>query len=179
MKRTCRTHRPLVEQCESRNLLSTGFAGMHARALVSAQPIQLIFPLNGTFQGRFVDVDKIPDVGATFTASGSGHIRKLGDFALKGKVQTVGFIQVGPVRGTVVLQGANGTITLKLSAVERGTGALGLPGKYSYRVVGGTGLYTNAVDSGTARLSTVVSKVPSSVFGVQVGHFELVLKSAF
>ncbi len=178
MKRNSRSQRPVVEQIESRNLLATGLAGMHAPALVSAQPIQLIFPLNGTFQGRFVDVDKIPDAGATFTANGSGHVRKLGNFLLSGTLQTVGFIQVGPVQGTVVLRRANATFTLELSAVEQENGALGLPGVYSYTVVGGTGKYTNAVDSGTASLTTVVSRVPGLRLGVQVGRFELVLTSA-
>jgi len=169
---------PVVEQCESRNLLTTGIAVMHDPVLVSTQPVQLIFPLNGTFQGRFVDVDKIPDVGATFTATGSGHIRKLGNFSVSGKVQTIGFIQFGPVHGTVVLKSANGTITLKLSALEKGSGNLGIPVRYSYTVVGGTGKYTNAVNSGTASLTTVVSKVPSTAFGVQHGQFKLVLTSA-
>jgi hypothetical protein len=179
MRRNCRSQRPIVEQCESRNLLTTGVAGMHASALVSAQPIRLIVPLNGSFQGQFVDVDKIPDVGATFTETGSGHIRRIGHFSLTGTVHTIGFIQVGPVEGKFVLAGPGGTIAIKLTAIERGTGATGLTGHYNYKIVGGTGRYTNAVDSGTATLTTVVSKVPSSAFGVQHGHFKLVLNSAF
>jgi len=178
MKRNCHIRRPIVEQCESRNLLTTGVAGMHAPALVSAQPIRLILPLNGTFQGQFVSVDKIPDVGSTFTATGTGHIRRHGAFALNGKIHTIGFIQFGPVHGTVVLKGTLGTITLELTALGRGSDALGLPTKFSYSVVGGTGQYTNVVDIGKATLTTVVSKVPSTTFGVVHGQFKLVLTSS-
>ncbi len=179
MKRNSRSQRPVLEQIESRNLLATGLAGMHAPALVSGQPIQLIFPLDGAFHGRFIDSDNNPDVGSTFTASGSGRVRKLGNFLLNATLQTVGFIQVGPVQGTVVLRRANGTFTLELSAIEPENGVLGLPGVYSYTVVGGTGKYTNAVNSGTASLTTVVSKVRGLRSGVQAGRFELVLTSAF
>jgi hypothetical protein len=178
MKRNRPSCQPVVEQFESKALLATGLAGMHAAALVSAQPIQLVVPLNGSFQGRFTDVDKIPDVGATFTLTGSGHVRKIGNFSSNATIHTIGFIQFGPVGGTLVLAGKGGTITVKLTAVERGTGGTGLPVHYSYKIVDGTGNYTNAVDHGTATLTTEFSKVSTGSFGVHHGHFHLVLVSS-
>jgi hypothetical protein len=179
MTRNRRRRSPFVEQCESRNLLTTGVAGLHAPAVVSAQPIELIVPLNGSFHGRFVDVDRFPDVGSAFTETGSGHIRRFGGFSVTGTIHTVGFVQVGPVQGTFVFAGRNGTITVKLTALEHGTGATGLPLHYSYKIIGGTGQYTNAVDSGTVTLTTAFSSAPSRIFGVKHGQFKLVLTSAF
>jgi hypothetical protein len=179
MKRNCRRRSPVLDQFESRKLLTTGVTGIHTAALLSAEPNQLIVPLSGTLQGQFVDVDKIPDVGATFTLSGSGHVRGIGSVSTKATIHTIGFIQIGPVQGTVVLKGAKGTITVNLTAVERGGGATGLPIQYKYKIIGGTGDYTNAVDHGTATLATAFSKTGGGTFGVQHGHFKLVFASAF
>ena len=179
MKTNCRRLRPIVERCESRNLLTAGAAGMHVPALVSVQPNRVIVPLSGSFQGQFVDVDKIPDVGATFTETGSGRVRKIGQFSVNGTIHTIGFIQVGTVQGKFVLKGPGGTITIKLTALEHSRGFSGLPVHYNYKIIGGTGSYTNAVDYGTASLTTVVSKVPSNTFGVEHGQFKLVLTSAY
>jgi hypothetical protein len=169
-----------MEQFESKNLLSAGVAGLDTAAAISVQPIQLIVPLSGGFQGKFVDVDKIPDVGASFTFSGSGRVHKIGSVALSGSAHTLGFIiRIHPVHGTFVLTGAHGSVTVQLTALEHRTGATGLPVRYSYKIVGGTGNYTNAVDHGTAKLTTVFSTGSGGPFGVQHGSFKLVLRSAF
>jgi len=178
MKSNFRSRRPVLEQLESRNLLSTGLRGVSASAIVAQPAAQQKIALSGTFRGRFVDSDKIPDVGSTFSPTGSGHVSRLGDFSLSGEIQTIGFIQFGPIRGTIVLKGASGTLALQLTALERGSGTLGLPRDYNYSVVRGTGRYTQVKDSGTATLTTVVSQVPSHSFGVQYGRFKLVLNSA-
>lgn len=162
MNRKRRSQRLVLEQFESRNLLSAGVGGMHVPAIVSAQPIQLIVPLDGRFHGHFSEADD------TVTLKGSGTIRRIGTFTLAGKINTLGVAQ-----GDVVLKGSQGTITVRLTAVAGATGPLGLPVHYSYKIVSGTGMYTNAVDHGTATLTETAAATSDS------GHFKLVFKSAF
>lgn len=152
---------------------------MQAAALVSAQPIQLIVPLDSAFRGRFVDHDE--SIGEiTFTFSGSGRIRRIGDFGLSGAISLITLLPAGPAQGTLVLNGAAGTITVKLTAVAGGTAATRLlPVHYSYQITGGTGNYTNAVDHGTATLTAVFSRASGHTIGVQHGHFKLVMQSSF
>jgi hypothetical protein len=190
-----RRHRfqPEVNGCERRALLSTTGATLPAAAsglsgtsvnltIPVVLPIEVVpqqvVPLSGAFKGQFTRSDRIPDIGATFSPTGSGSISRLGRFSLKGSIHTIGFIQVGPVEGRMVLKGAAGTITLELTTLERGGGTLGLPARYRYTVAGGTGQYRNITDSGTAALTTVVTRGQNNVFGLEHGRFELVLNSA-
>jgi hypothetical protein len=50
-------------------------------------------------------------------------------------------LPVGPDQGTFVLKrkGAAGTVTIKLIAIGGGNDPTGLPVRYSYQIIGGTG----------------------------------------
>jgi hypothetical protein len=176
MKSQRHTRKPVIEQFESKNLMSAGVTGLHGPAAVSAQPIQLIVPLNGTFDGQFTKTEKNPDIGATYSFSGTGKVQRIGEFSVDGTIHTIGFIQFGPVQGTFVLRNAAGSITVQFTATGKG---FGLPVHYKYKITHGTGMYTNAVDHGTAALTTTYSTSTGATFGVQHGQFKLVMKSAF
>jgi hypothetical protein len=177
MRDNRRRRRPALEQCEARSLLSTAFAGSTAPALVAGQANSEIVPLDGTFRGHYVSLDKIPDVGTTFTPTGSGHLEQLGRFGLQGRIQTIGFIQVGPVQGTLTLTSAQGTIKLQLVAETHEGGSAGVSGNFNYTVSDATGRYRGIQDSGTAALSTTPAKTAGMPFGVLRGRFTLVLTS--
>jgi hypothetical protein len=174
MKRHMESRKPVVEQFESRNLLSAGVTGLHAPAAVSFQPIQLIVPLDGTFHGQFSETER--GLVAAFSFSGRGKVRRIGKFSTSGTIDTGGPVIVR-VGGTFVLQGAAGSITVRLTAVDNGTvPSAGPPTHYTYQIIDGTGMYTNAVDHGTA---TLTASATGGTAGEQHGHFKLVMTSAF
>jgi hypothetical protein len=174
MKRRMHSRRPVVEQFESRNLLSAGVTGLHAPAAVSAQPIQLIVPLDGTFRGQFTETER--GLVAVFSFSGRGNVRRIGEFSLNGTIDAGGPVIV-KVGGTFVLKGAAGSITVELTAAHNTTvPSAGPPIHYTYKIIHGTGMYTNAVDHGTA---TLTASATGGAPGRQHGHFELVMTSAF
>ena len=164
----------IVVPLQAKNVLSTGVVVLHAPAVVSAQPIQLIVPLDGMFHGQFAAADNAAaDVATAIALTGSGRIRRIGKFALSGTENTPGAAQV-----TLVLKGSEGTMTVKLTAFAGAPGAAVLPVRYSYSIVSGTGMYTNAIDHGTATLTELVSKAGATSAG-EHGHFRLVFTSSF
>jgi hypothetical protein len=174
MKRRKQRRKPAVEQFESRNLLSAGISGLHAPAAVSAQPIQLIVPLDGTFRGQFSETER--GLVSVFSFSGTGRVRRIGEFSLSGTIDAGGPVIVG-VGGTFVLKGAAGSITVQLTAAHNTTvPSAGPPIHYTYKIIHGTGMYTNAVDHGTATLTAAAT---GGAPGRQHGDFKLVMKSAF
>jgi len=169
--------RPFLECCESRALLSGGLISATAAPLVETQPIMLIVPLDGTFRGRYHQHNANPDVGSTFDFTGSGHVNKVGHTFVTGHIQSIGLIATGQAHGTLFLAGVHGTITLSLTGPVQHNGPKGLPDYFTFTIVGGTGKYTNATDTGTASLVTIPGHSTSHPNAGGHGTFTLVLTS--
>jgi len=169
--------RPFLECCESRALLSGGLVSATAAPRLVTQPIMLIVPLDGTFRGHYHQPAGIPDVGSTFDFTGSGHVNKVGHTFVTGHIQTIGLIATGEAQGTLYLAGVHDTITLSLTGPEQHDGPQGLPDYFTFTIIGGTGKYTNATDTGTASLVTIPGYSTAHPNARGDGTFTLVLTS--
>jgi hypothetical protein len=167
----------MVEQCESRALLSGATGASPVAAAVAAASSVRIIHLNGTIRGNYHANFAVPDVGTTYVANGSGHLHGVGHASLTGTLHSIGFILRGHAQGELFLAGAKGTITLELTGVEQDNGPKGLPEVFSYTTAGGTGKYTNIQDSGTATLVMLPSHSPTNPQAPAHGKFTLVLTS--
>jgi hypothetical protein len=173
MKERRRVLRPVVEQVESRALLS---GAMGASPVAAASSLRIIH-LNGTIRGNYQINNPNPDVGITYVTNGSGHVHGVGHAFLTGKLHSIGFILRGHAQGELFLAGAKGTITLELTGVEQDNGPKGLPDVFSYTTAGGTGKYTHIQDSGTATLVTIPINSQANPQPLGHGKFTLVLTS--
>jgi len=169
--------RPFLECCESRALLSGGLVSAAAAPRVETQPIMLIVRLDGTFRGHYHEHNPNADEGSTFDFTGSGHVNKVGHTFVTGHIQSIGLIAAGQAQGTLYLAGVHGTITLSLTGPVQHNGPQGLPDYFTFRIVGGTGKYTNATDTGTASLVTIPGSSTGKTIGEGHGTFTLVLTS--
>lgn len=138
---------------EARALLSAGPGGgpdISAMVRRAGAPIRL----HGTLDGSYQIHATIPDVGATYQLSGSGHIVGFGPASVSGTVHGLGFIARGRVRDNLTLEDpGDASITLRLTATAQQPGFSALPPHYTYRVTGGTGKDQGARGSGLATLT--------------------------
>ena len=122
----------------------------------------------------------IPDVGTTYTFTGTGSVTPLGSDTLTGSLTTPGFILNGLEKGSLTLTNSKGTVTISLSGPAVSPIAAATPTfKLTYAITGGTGAYKNLRGIGTATLALHPTLPPPPlVFGVtQVGQFTLALKA--
>jgi hypothetical protein len=176
MNKRDHARRPELEPFESRTLLSSGAVGTPAAAIVSPQPIEKVVELNGTFRGYYKVHTAVPDVGSTYDFNGSGYVHGVGHAFVTGHIQSLGFVAQGRSTGTLFLAGNRGTLTLQLTGPLQ-KGFSGLPDAFAFKVVGGTGQYTNVDDTGIATLVTIPAHSQMQANKLDHGTFTLVLTS--
>jgi hypothetical protein len=168
-----RSFKPMVEGCESRELLS-GLSTHLGAAWVARVSGTKVVELNGMTHGHYVQTTVNPDVGSFVTLGGSGMVSGFGKAFVSGSVQSVGFIANGSARGTLVLAGPRGTLTLSLTGATQQSGPAPLPGTFTFKTVVGTDKFWNVHDQGTGSLTLT----PNHSYGlVTQGTFSLVLTS--
>jgi hypothetical protein len=154
-----------LENLEGRALFSvfapTGMAPMAPDSpVIAAAPITIPHPLTGAFNVRGTYTHPIspggpgggnPDSGGQYDFIGNGKKATLGKFKLTGHVTTPGFIANAKASGRLVLTSARGTITLSLHGPPQTPGTL--PPSFSYKIVKGTGIYTNSTGKGHIAVS--------------------------
>jgi hypothetical protein len=167
--------RPNVERLQGRVLCSGLLPGSSANALTALTVVNKTVSLHGTLRGHLKSEVGIPDVGRTFSSSGSGFLAGLGRASVAGNLQTTGFIAEGHAHGTMTLTLGKGTITLQLTGVPVQGGFAGLPSTFTYTVTSGTGAYRNVTDRGIATLTTAPG---NSMNQSEQGAFTLNLSSS-
>jgi hypothetical protein len=168
-----RSLKPVLESCESRELLS-GWSIHLPPARVAWASASKVIALNGTTHGHYIQNTINPDVGSIVTLSGSGTVRGLGKSFVSASLHSVGFIANSSARGTLVLAGPKGTLTLSLTGATQQNGPAPLPGTFTFKTIVGTGKFRNVHDVGTASLTLT----PKQSYGpVTQGTFSLVLSS--
>jgi hypothetical protein len=105
----------------------------------------------------------------TYQLQGSAAFGKQGFFAIKGSVQTVGN-KAGHAHGRITLSDRRGTLTLDLTGGTQAARS-GLPTKFTYKVVSGTGYFAHYGGTGTIQLAAV--NWPG---WPDKGHFDMALK---
>jgi hypothetical protein len=142
---------------------------------VARGSVTKVISLNGTTHGRYAQNTINPDIGSVASLSGSGKVSGFGKSFVSASLHSVGFIANGSARGTLVMAGPKGTLTLSLTGAITQNGPASLPSRYTFKVVAGTGKFWNAHDTGTVSLRLT----PKNSFGwLTQGTFSLVLTSA-
>jgi hypothetical protein len=173
MRPNRRSFKPVVECCESRELLSGWSTHLRAAWVARAFATKVV-ELNGMTHGHYVQTTINPDVGSVVTLGGSGTVSGFGKAFVSGSVQSVGFIASGSARGTLVLAGPKGTLTLSLTGATKQSGPAPLPGSFTFKTIVGTGKFWKVHDQGTGSLTLTATQS----FGlVSQGTFSLVLSS--
>jgi hypothetical protein len=188
MRDTRRGRRPQVEPLEAMTLLS-GVTAMvmpetetptelmaTTSAVVSKTPIPEIVALNGKAFGSYSSSRKIPDAGTTYTLNKvAGTFTGYGKGVVTGTLTTPGFIMNAKATGALKVSLTGGTVTLALTSAPQKSFS-GLPSKFSYVIVHGTGKFQNAAGDPTGRgVINVSSKASSSVFTLFKGHGKIAL----
>jgi hypothetical protein len=123
--------------------LGLRLTGAHALSGSSAS-----LTLSGSITGTEQRIVSVPDTGAQWRWQGSGTVKPLGAVTATGTNHAVGFIASGTPTGSMVLTGANGTLTLTLTYPQT-KGFAPLPAQAAYVISGGTGQYAGASGSGS------------------------------
>jgi hypothetical protein len=168
-----RSFKPALESCESRELLS-GWSTHLSAAWVARASATKVVELNGMTHGHYTQITINPDMGPIVALGGSGTVNGFGKAFVSGSVQSVGFIANGSARGTLVLAGPKGTLTLSLSGSTQQNGPAPLPGTFTFKTIVGTGKFWKVHDQGTGSLTLTRNK---SYGLVTTGTFSLVLTS--
>jgi hypothetical protein len=161
--------RPQVESLESMTLLSGASAAVGGS--IAAMTSQVLH-LDGMIKGTYHEHLPIPDVGKSYTFTGSGQINPLGRSSLSGSVQTLGFIASGHAHGTLVLSNAHGSVTLQLTGPAQ-QGFASLPHTFSYTITSASGKFKGDTGSGMVALTLGTSKTATGSI-VQTGSFTMV-----
>ncbi len=166
MERT-RRGQPAFEPLESRKVLSAGPASDAATAAaelashqnysawIATSSTTVKLALNGTIQGTWTSQVSAPNIdgGPIQTLTGSGKISPLGQISADSTLHSPGFIVHGRTSGTLTLTDSQGnSLTLNLTGASMQRGFTGPPAGLTFAIVGGTGTYSGATGSGTARL---------------------------
>jgi hypothetical protein len=170
--------RPNVERLRGRVVCSGLLPGSSANALTTLAVVNKTVSLHGTLRGHFQWEVGVPDVGRTFSSSGSGFLAGLGRASVAGNLHTTGFIAEGHAQGTLTLTHGKGTITLQLTGTSVQSGFAGLPRTFTYTVTSGTGAYRSVTDHGIATLTTVPGNSMNQSNVSEQGAFTLNLRSS-
>ncbi|HZL33904.1 MAG TPA: hypothetical protein VFC78_01260 [Tepidisphaeraceae bacterium] len=161
--------RPIVVPGQPTPLYIVLVAQIDSTAIVNPAEGQTGTSLAGTIAGTYRSTVGNPDVGKTYSFSGSGTAGDLGGVSLKGSVHLPGFILHGRASGTLTLRNARGSLTVRLlGPVEAGFGAF--PSTLSYVIIGGTGAYAGDTGSGSIDVTLANSMTALS----RVGRFTFV-----
>ena len=163
--------RPQLESMESR-ITPVGFFSqaqvlynaqlrdhVQTAAAEQSQRVRPVPPrvLSGAVSGTYQLSSSTLDANTSGTVSGSGSVNPvLGNVTVSGKVGPIASSRAGFVQGTVTLTNNQGTLTLGLSArLPRNLSSLANIRSATLTVIGGTGVYSNAVGlgAGTAVLN--------------------------
>jgi hypothetical protein len=129
--------------------------------------------LAGQGTGTFIHELGIPEIGQKYDLSGSAMLAGLGRVAVRGSVESVGFVLHGHAWGTLTLSNAKGSVTLRLEGpVQNGFAAL--PGRFTFDIEGGTGSYQHLGGRGTLQLVIAPAAQPGT-FSLTVGLVALPL----
>jgi hypothetical protein len=123
-----------------------------ARILPSAGPVAPSpHTLAGHGTGAYIHELGIPEVGQRYDLLGAAKLAGLGRVAVRGSVQSVGFVLHGHAWGTLVVSNARGSVTLRLEGPDQ-HGFAALPRRFTFDVKGGTGGYQHLAGHGTLQL---------------------------
>lgn len=120
-----------------------------------------------TGQGRYT-ITKTSGGKSTYTLQGSADFGSAGFFAIGGTIQTVGS-KSGQATGRITVSDS-GTLTLALTGPTQSANS-GLPSKFTYKVLSGTGIFAHYVGVGTIQM-------PASLWPgyTNKGHFNVAVK---
>jgi hypothetical protein len=122
----------------------------------------------GTYtQISSISVNDTPNLQAKYSVSGSASLTGLGTFNVTGFLHENTAFHRSRAGGHIALTSAQGMIVLQLTGPEQHAGA-GLPGTFSYQIIGGTGAYRHLEGHGTA----LVTLTPNT--GSTDGSFSII-----
>jgi hypothetical protein len=120
--------------------------------------------------GRYTTTTASKTGVVTYQLQGSADYGRLGFFAIKGSIQTDGN-KAGQAHGRITLSDRRGTLTLDLVGPTQKAHA-GLPSKFTYKIVSGTGFFAHYAGTGTIQMAT-----PFWPGFNDKGHFDMALKA--
>lgn len=168
--RAAPTFRPRVEWLEERAV--PAFVPIHHPVVpihhpaptpvhrAAASPAAPAIALVGQVSGVWSDQMTPPDTGTSQSLSGAGSVTPLGVVQASGTLQTPGFIISGYTTGTIVLVGAQGSVTLQLKGAAPQPGFSPPASVLNYTIVSGTGAYAGDTGSGVAHLQETTAPQP-------------------
>jgi hypothetical protein len=173
-----RSFRPRLEGLEDRALPSAGWhqvslpvlVGPGGHALASPAQPAVAHPLSGHGSGTYTAFNLVPGVGTTYKFQGTANLAAMGHVNITGTVRSLGNIAQGQARGQLIFSNVRGSVTVELTGPQQ-SGSSGLPGKYNYQVIGGTGAFAQLKDHGS--LSLVLTPLATSGPGLSQGTFTL------
>jgi hypothetical protein len=104
-------------------------------------------------QGRYTTTRASTGV-VTYQVQGSADYGRQGFFAIKGTIQTVGN-KAGQAKGRITLSDRRGTLTLNLVGPTQPARS-GMPTRFTYKVVSGTGFFARYGGQGAIQLATAM-----------------------
>jgi hypothetical protein len=104
-----------------------------------------------------------------YTLQGSADFGSSGYFAIGGSIQTVGS-KTGQATGKVTLGDKRGTLTLQVTGPTQSANS-GLPAKFTYKVLSGTGYFAHYAGTGTIQLTAALWSGYTDK-----GHFDIAVK---
>ena len=110
-----------------------------------------VHALAGLGHGTFTSGSLVVDAGESYKLSGNGHFAQLGDVAISGSLNGVGFIQKGKAEGSLTFTNGHGSVTIELEGPLQ-SGFSSIPNWFSYHVASATGAYKDVKDHGTIRI---------------------------
>jgi DNA/RNA endonuclease YhcR with UshA esterase domain len=122
-----------------------------------------------TGQGRFAVSIVKSTAAKAFTIQGSADFGSSGFFAITGSIQTVGN-KSGQATGKITLSDHRGTLVLAVTGSTQSANS-GLPAKFTYKVVSGTGFFAHYAGQGTVQLAA-----PFWPGYSDKGHFTIAVK---
>ncbi len=126
----------------------------------AATPATPAIALAGQVSGVWSQQMTPPDTGTSQSLSGAGSVTPLGVVQASGTLHTPGFIISGYTTGTLVLVGAQGSVTLQLKGASPQPGFSPPANVLNYTIVGGTGAYAGDTGSGVAHLQETTAPQP-------------------
>jgi hypothetical protein len=128
--------------------------------------------LQGTASGHYLGNLLMVDAGVVDKLTGTVTLKGLGSFSLSGVLQGVGFIFQGHATGQLVLENAQGTITLALRGPIE-SGFQPLPTTFAYKISSATGAYQHL--SGTGHVNVKLIPAPTAFNVPPQGLFQLTI----
>jgi hypothetical protein len=120
--------------------------------------------------GRYTNTTDAKTGVVTYQLQGSADFGKAHFFAIKGAIQTDGN-KAGHAHGRITLSDRRGKLTIDIVGPTQKAHA-GLPSKFAYRIVSGTGFFAHYAGTGTIQLAA-----PFWPGYTDKGHFDIAMKA--